>query len=302
MSKPIYDPNTDYSLKILEAEKNGDLQAAASLERLRNEKIDDMGLSYSKTYKYNDDPAATYTIPKSRYAGGFDASGYDSMRQSAAAYYDSAYRQQEQLLQQQREQAQQQYDRAAQSQYVAYAQAQQALPQQLAAAGLTGTGYTETAAAQLAAAYQSALGRNESARQQALSDIAAALSAAAWQRDQGKARAGLDIQGQQLSAAQQYQAAAQAQDNVLRQYYQSVLNNAWNNAVLESELTGRYRLQPTVQQQSAQYQAALQRMQAVGYVLPQDAAILGIPAGTPTADYRGQLTQAAQGWARLQQG
>ena len=23
MSKPIYDPNTDYSLKILEAEKNG---------------------------------------------------------------------------------------------------------------------------------------------------------------------------------------------------------------------------------------------------------------------------------------
>ena len=167
MSKPIYDPNTDYSLKILEAEKNGDLQAAASLERLRNEKIDDMGLSYSKTYKYNDDPAATYTIPKSRYAGGFDSSGYDSMRQSAAAYYDSAYRQQEQLLQQQREQAQQQYDRAAQSQYVAYAQAQQALPQQLAAAGLTGTGYTETAAAQLAAAYQSALGRNESARQQA---------------------------------------------------------------------------------------------------------------------------------------
>ena len=123
MSKQTtYDPNTDYSLKILEAEKNGDLQAAAGFEKLRNEKIDDMGLTYSKTYKYNDNPDADYTITNSRYAGSTDSAsdaGYARMQQAAAAYYDSMYRQQQELLEQQRQQAQQQYDRAAQSQYVA---------------------------------------------------------------------------------------------------------------------------------------------------------------------------------------
>lgn len=262
-----------------------------------------MGLTYSKTYKYNDNPDADYTITNSRYAGSTDSAsdaGYARMQQAAAAYYESLYRQQQELLEQQRQQARQQYDRAAQSQYVAYAQAQQTLPQQLAAAGLGSTGVSETAAAQLAGAYQSALGQNESARQQALADIAYQLSAAAMQRDQGLAQASLDIQGRQISANQQYRAQAQAQDNYLREYYQSLMSNAWQNAVAESQLTGLYRLQPTVDANTQRYQAALQRMQALGYVLPQDAAILGIPAGTPTADYRSQLTQAAQGWAKLQ--
>lgn len=51
-------------------------------------------------------------------------------------------------------------------------------------------------------------------------------------------------------------------------------------------------------QQQAQYEAAMERWKMIGQVLPQDAAILGVQAGTPTSDYRFKAANLSLSQAR----
>ena len=58
--KYIADKDFDYTNAIAEAEKYGDYDYAAFLEKCRNAKIDGEGLSYAKTYKYQNGSADKY--------------------------------------------------------------------------------------------------------------------------------------------------------------------------------------------------------------------------------------------------
>lgn len=53
MANKKYDENTDYQAHINDAEARGDYASAAKDEKMRNDKIGGMGLSYSPTFKYN---------------------------------------------------------------------------------------------------------------------------------------------------------------------------------------------------------------------------------------------------------
>lgn len=53
IAKPSYDTNRDYQAEINEAVKNNNYAQAAILEQQRNQKIQDMGLSYGTTNKYS---------------------------------------------------------------------------------------------------------------------------------------------------------------------------------------------------------------------------------------------------------
>lgn len=65
----ISDKEFDYTTAIREAAAHGDYDYAASLERSRNAKIDGEGLSYAKTYKYQNGTSPTY---KSKYGSRID--------------------------------------------------------------------------------------------------------------------------------------------------------------------------------------------------------------------------------------
>lgn len=62
----IADKDFDYTTAIGEAVSHGDYDYAASLEKSRNAKIDGEGLSYAKTYKYQNGTSPVY---KSKYGG-----------------------------------------------------------------------------------------------------------------------------------------------------------------------------------------------------------------------------------------
>ena len=65
----IADDDFDYTTAIGEAASHGDYDYAASLERSRNAKIDGEGLSYAKTYKYQNGTSPVY---ESKYGGKID--------------------------------------------------------------------------------------------------------------------------------------------------------------------------------------------------------------------------------------
>ena len=59
MGEKLYNyDDIDYSEMIKKAEEDNQPLLAAEYEKIRNQKIDDMGLDYAKTYKYNTEPAA----------------------------------------------------------------------------------------------------------------------------------------------------------------------------------------------------------------------------------------------------
>lgn len=135
------------------------------------------------------------------------------------------------------------------------------------------SGYTETSRVAVDNAYRSDLNGLAEARQNARS--AAAQNAAAQQNSllsgyySGEASAALQQAQSQLS-----------QLNAERDYSISLAG-----------LTGYINGMPTLSTQQMQasgeqtaYEQAMQRWQAYGYVLPADAAVLGVAAGTPTSD------------------
>ena len=80
MANRRFDPDTDYSALISDAVTNGDMQAAARYEQLRNEKIDTLGLDYAKTNDYAQyykdyDPSVDYSVLMGEAAAGKDNLG-----------------------------------------------------------------------------------------------------------------------------------------------------------------------------------------------------------------------------------
>lgn len=88
-----YDKNLDYSLAIQKAVQEGRMNDAAVLEQQRNEKIDDMGLNYEKTYTWQapvTSPSKTTTTPTSTtssapvgFAGSATSVGVNTTQQQA---------------------------------------------------------------------------------------------------------------------------------------------------------------------------------------------------------------------------
>lgn len=135
------------------------------------------------------------------------------------------------------------------------------------------SGYTETSRIAVDNAYRSDLNGLAEARQNARS--AAAQNAASQQNSllsgyySGEASAALQQAQSQLS-----------QYNANRDYSISLAG-----------LTGYINGMPTLSTQQMQasgeqtaYEQAMERWKAYGYVLPADAAVLGVSAGTPTSD------------------
>lgn len=187
----IYDPDTDYSLLIREAEAAGDYAAAAQYEKQRNAKIAGEGLSYEQTNRF-----AQY-LPENRYR--FDPA-WDEDYVSAKAEMDKAFR----AL---TESGEFSYDPDADPVYQAYAerylrQGRDAMEDTMgAAAALTGgygSTYAQTAAQK---AYEGYLGR--------LNDVLPDLYGAAYRRHRE----------QQSDAEQRYGYARAAADKAYDRAY-----------------------------------------------------------------------------------
>lgn len=164
-------------------------------------------------------------------------------------YYDDAREAQQQAYTQAAEQAAQQYrqlipttnqsyDEAARQAYINYRTAQRDLPSQLAAAGISGQGASESALVQQNNAYNSAYNQNELARSQALANIEnQAANAYNTTANQG-AQSIADLLAQQ----------AQAQQNILAQQEQ-MRQNAIGNLYNYNNMTGYSGGTPTLDAQ-----------------------------------------------------
>lgn len=158
------------------------------------------------------------------------------------------------------------YDNAARQAYIAKMQSQKALPQALAAQGISGGG-TESAQIAMDTSYGENVNQNEIARQNAMSGLNNAIADVRTTGDLNSVEAALNLQQQQLAAHENAYANKIAQDNWMKQFRQS------------QEAQGRADYGGLIGAYSNDYAAEINRLLASG--VPQD-------------DYRIQMLKAAR--------
>ena len=145
---------------------------------------------------------------------------YNSMAQTQAQAAQAQLALLQKQIAAQEQTANSEYDDLARQAYIAKRQSENALPQQLAALGISGGG-SETANLKLQTNYQNNLNQSEQARKQALQELA-------LQRMQAETQTNSDILGYQ----------AEAQSNALNAWRNELANqNAYNQWAQEYALT-----------------------------------------------------------------
>lgn len=211
-----FDPNKDYAAAIKNASST---QEMVQLEKERQNKLNWMNANgTNKGYtnqiysNYNNLFGEKQALPtyegmtKDELFGGYNEMA-ESLAEQRKALLSAALAQNRT----EQEKANSNYDELARQAYILKRQNENALPQQLAALGISGGG-SESANLELAANYENNLASNEQARQQALRDYA-------LQALQARTQADSDISGYYADAKQQ---AMNAWQN------EAANRNSWN--------------------------------------------------------------------------
>ena len=197
--------------------------------------------------------------------------GYDTMQQDNKALAEQYYKQYVQQgtarLNAQRGGINSSYDDAARQAYISYQQQQKALPQQMAAIGMTG-GATESSMVQQQAAYQGNLSGLESARNKALNDISSAITDL---QNSGDLQTAQYILNNADKISEAYLSALNADISRKDSLSQQAQQNAYNAALL----TGIYNGNPTLDAQQAAFSKA-QQLLSMGFSSAEIAKLLGI--------------------------
>ena len=211
-----FDPNKDYAAAIKNASST---QEMVQLEKERQNKLNWMNANgTNKGYtnqiysNYNNLFGEKQELPeyegmtKDELFGGYNEMA-ESLAEQRKALLSAALAQNRT----EQEKANSNYDELARQAYILKRQNENALPQQLAALGISGGG-SESANLSLAANYENNLASNEQARQQALRDYA-------LQALQARTQADSDISGYYADAKQQAMNAWQSE---------AANRNSWN--------------------------------------------------------------------------
>lgn len=211
-----FDPNKDYAAAIKNASNT---QEMVQLEKERQNKLNWMNANgtnkgYTNQIYSNYDNLFGEREPLPEYNGMTKEElfgGYNEMAESLAEQRKSLLSAALAQNRTEQEKANSNYDELARQAYILKRQNENALPQQLAALGISGGG-SESANLSLAANYENNLASNEQARQQALRDYA-------LQALQARTQADSDISGYYADAKQQAMNAWQSE---------AANRNSWN--------------------------------------------------------------------------
>lgn len=211
-----FDPNKDYAAAIKNASST---QEMVQLEKERQNKLNWMNANgtnkgytnqiysnYNNLFGEKQEMPTYEGMTKDELFGGYNEMA-ESLAEQRKALLSAALAQN----QTEQEKANSNYDELARQAYILKRQNENALPQQLAALGISGGG-SESANLSLAANYENSLASNEQARQQALRDYA-------LQALQARTQADSDISGYYADAKQQ---AMNAWQN------EAANRNSWN--------------------------------------------------------------------------
>ena len=211
-----FDPNKDYAAAIKNASST---QEMVQLEKERQNKLNWMNANgtnkgytnqiysnYNNLFGEKQELPAYEGMTKDELFGGYNEMA-ESLAEQRKALLSAALAQNRT----EQEKANSNYDELARQAYILKRQNENALPQQLAALGISGGG-SESANLSLAANYENNLASNEQARQQALRDYA-------LQALQARTQADSDISGYYADAKQQ---AMNAWQN------EAANRNSWN--------------------------------------------------------------------------
>ncbi|MBS5032201.1 MAG: hypothetical protein KHZ86_04440 [Firmicutes bacterium] len=211
-----FDPNKDYAAAIKNASNT---QEMVQLEKERQNKLNWMNANgtnkgYTNQIYSNYDNLFGEREPLPEYNGMTKEElfgGYNEMAESLAEQRKALLSAALAQNRTEQEKANGNYDELARQAYILKRQNENALPQQLAALGISG-GSSESANLALAANYENSLASNEQARQQALRDYA-------LQALQARTQADSDISGYYADAKQQAMNAWQSE---------AANRNSWN--------------------------------------------------------------------------
>jgi hypothetical protein len=199
------------------------------------------------------------------------------------------YQQQVQLgterLNSQRGQVNKSFDDAARQAYISYMQNQKAIPGQLAAAGITG-GAAESTMLGAQTAYQGSISDISTAKQQAMSDIDAAITEL---QNSGDVQTAQYILANRDKIAENY--AQNAYSQIARN--DTLRNQAKQDAYNEAALTGEYNGKPTYDAQQDAYKRALELASYTGDFSPLKQ--FGVPDSTIQAAYQTFLDEKTGG-------
>lgn len=211
-----FDPNKDYAAAIKNASST---QEMVQLEKERQNKLNWMNANgtnkgytnqiysnYNNLFGEKQEMPTYEGMTKDELFGGYNEMA-ESLAEQRKALLSAALAQNRT----EQEKANSNYDELARQAYILKRQNENALPQQLAALGISG-GSSESANLSLAANYENSLASNEQARQQALRDYA-------LQALQARTQADSDISGYYADAKQQ---AMNAWQN------EAANRNSWN--------------------------------------------------------------------------
>lgn len=211
-----FDPNKDYAAAIKNASNT---QEMVQLEKERQNKLNWLNANgtnkgYTNQIYSNYDNLFGEREPLPEYNGMTKEElfgGYNEMAESLAEQRKALLSAALAQNRTEQEKANGNYDELARQAYILKRQNENALPQQLAALGISG-GSSESANLSLAANYENSLASNEQARQQALRDYA-------LQALQARTQADSDISGYYADAKQQAMNAWQSE---------AANRNSWN--------------------------------------------------------------------------
>lgn len=211
-----FDPNKDYAAAIKNASNT---QEMVQLEKERQNKLNLLNANgtnkgYTNQIYSNYDNLFGEREPLPEYNGMTKEElfgGYNEMAESLAEQRKALLSAALAQNRTEQEKANGNYDELARQAYILKRQNENALPQQLAALGISG-GSSESANLSLAANYENSLASNEQARQQALRDYA-------LQALQARTQADSDISGYYADAKQQAMNAWQSE---------AANRNSWN--------------------------------------------------------------------------
>ena len=211
-----FDPNKDYAAAIKNASST---QEMVQLEKERQNKLNWMNANgtnkgytnqiysnYNNLFGEKQEMPTYEGMTKDELFGGYNEMA-ESLAEQRKALLSAALAQNRT----EQEKANSNYDELARQAYILKRQNENALPQQLAALGISGGG-SESANLELAANYENNLASNEQARQQALRDYA-------LQALQARTQADSDISGYYADAKQQAMNAWQSE---------AANRNSWN--------------------------------------------------------------------------
>ena len=236
--------NVDYSTVLADQMANG--ATWQDVQQSLNDRETKIALNGGKLDQFSNDATAknaqTYInnmkAIEQQYQAELDRQ--DEIKQQQQAYYDQMANQINQQYSSMLPTLNQSYDDAARQAYINYRTAQRDLPSQLAAAGISGQGASESALVAQNNAYNSAYNQNELARANAIQSVennrASALAGNSTQAAQSMADLANSLYQQRQSILAQQEAAKQ---NVISNLYNygNATGNFGVNSTLDAQQT-----------------------------------------------------------------